>query len=305
VKRKKLLLGIDVGTTNVKAADLDCEGKILGFSLNNLDIINKKPNWFEQDSRQWWQAAVKSIKEALSSIPFSPNEISGIAVSGQGTAAAPVDSRGEPLRNALIWMDRRSQDQCDELSEYRDKAFEISGNEIDPVYNSLKILWIKENEPDIYKAAHKFLTTTEYINCRLTGNFASNDSDGGNLVSYNMKERNWSEELSEIYGIPISKLPDLHECTDIIGKVTKEASKQTGLIEGTPVAAGGEDTSSAALALGVKDVVQAYMSKGTSTNIGVCIDEPLGVRNIMTLPHVIKGLGLLNGNISTTGRCLQ
>ena len=129
--------------------------------MNNLDIINKKPNWFEQDSHQWWKTAAKSIKETLSSISFSPNEISGIAVSGQGTAATPVDSKGEPLRNALIWMDRRSQDQCDKLSEHRDKVFEISGNEIDPVYNSLKILWIKENEPDIYKATHKFLTTTE------------------------------------------------------------------------------------------------------------------------------------------------
>ena len=275
------------------------------MATETLGIINPRSEWVEQDSVIWWSKTAACIKELAAKYSLSEKHIAGIGVSGQGTGDLPVDKGGEALRNAIIWMDRRSESIARRLSPYRDRVFEVSGNDIDPVYNALEMIWVKENEPEIYKAAHKFLTATEFINFKLTGNFAANDSDGGNEISYDMATRNWSEELSGIYGIPIDKLLEIHECTVVIGGVTRKAAGQTGLPEGTPVVAGGEDTSSTALALGIENVGQSYMSTGTSTNIGVCIDRPTGVSNVMSFPHVIKGFRFLSGNISTTGRCLQ
>lgn len=305
MSQKQLLLGIDLGTTNVKVSVVTGGGEILGLSTRPLGLINTEPGWVEQDSRQWWESTVDCIREILTNVALPAGNIGGIGVSGQGTGATPVDTHGVALRHSIIWMDRRSEVIARRLSIHRDRVFELSGNDIDPVYNSLAMIWIKENEPKLFEATHKYLTATEFINHRLTGEFAANDSDGGNEISYDMSRRDWSEDLAEIYGIPVGMMPKIHECTDIIGRVSREAAEKTGLSAGTPVVAGGEDTSSAALALGIKDVGQSYMSTGTSTNIGVCIDRPIGVRNVMSFPHVIKDLRFLNGNISTTGRCLQ
>lgn len=147
MKEQKILLGIDVGTTNVKVAAINHAGEILGFSSKALDVVHPKPNWAEQDSCQWWQKTAECIRETLGEIPGTAAEIAGIAGSAQGTGATPVDSSGNPLRNSLIWMDRCAQEQCDRLAEYTEKVFEVSGNAIDPVYNTLEMIWLKEHEP--------------------------------------------------------------------------------------------------------------------------------------------------------------
>jgi len=195
--------------------------------------------------------------------------------------------------------------ECNEFNQNRDKIFEISGNNLDPVQNIASILWLKKHDPSTYEKTSKFLTATAFLNYKFTGNFVENISDADLSTLFDMNKNDWSEELANLYGVSIDKMPKIARCTDLIGKITKEASETTGLIEGTPVCAGGEDTSSAALAMGIYKDGQAGLSTGTSTNLVLCIEKNIAIKNFLNMPHVIYGQRFLTSNIPATGSCKQ
>lgn len=301
----KVFIGIDIGTTNVKVAAIDEHGTLLGFYTKQTPLITIKENWIEQSPDAWWDATIDCFTQMLKDDTVNVSSIKGIGVSAQGTGATFVDKAGLPIHNCLIWMDRRGEIIGKRHSDFRDRVFEISGNELDAVYNTLAAAWFKEFRPQDFSKTFKMLTATEYIIFKLTGVFSSNRSDAGNQMSYDAKEGNWSNEIMNHFGLSVDLLPQIHECTDIIGQVTTEAGKALNIKSGIPVIAGGEDTSSAALAMGVYKDGQTYYSSGTSTNLGVCVKDDFsktpGIPNVMTLPHVVKGMRLKSGNITTSG----
>ena len=303
----KLYVGIDIGTTNVKVAAINENGAIVGFFAKQTPLINIKENWIEQSPEAWWAATADCFAQMRRSLNVDVSGIEGIAVSAQGTGATFVDENGGYLHECLIWMDRRGEEIGKRHMDFRDKVFDISGNELDAVYNTLAAAWFREYMPKEFSKTYKMLTATEYILFKLSGIFASNRSDAGNEMSYDAKRERWSEEIMNRFGLSTDLLPEIHECTDIIGHVTEAAAKALGVKVGIPVIAGGEDTSSAAFAMGVYRNGQTYYSAGTSTNLGVCVTENLtknpGIPNVMTLPHVVKGMRLMSGNITTSGSC--
>lgn len=305
-RNESLLLGIDVGTTNTKATLIDTKCRIMGSASKGYPIHHPRPNWAQQEPSDWWKAVVETVKEIVASTNISPSAILGIGVSGQSSAVTPITHKGDVLRPSPLWMDRRSEEQTAWLKEVvGSEIFTIHGTEVDSWDAIPKILWMKKNEPSLYKQTYKFLSTTSYINFKLTGKFTMNLSDGGILCLYDRTAKDWSKDIAEIMGLDIEKLPPLYKCTEVIGKLSKEAAKSLGIPSGIPVIGGAVDTSAGVFALGITGPGQAYYVMGTGSNVGVCIDRPLSVKNLITFPHVVLDLELVNATMATTGVCLD
>lgn len=294
---EKLLLGIDIGTSACKAAVFDIDGKVVASATRGYPVYYPQKDFVEQNPLEWWQGACEAVKEALYNGKINPEAIAGIGIDGQSWAGLPVDKKGNPLHNAMIWMDRRASDQSKQMIEKLgfERIFDISGNSFDAAYTTPKILWLKENKPEIYKNTYKFLQSNSYIAFKLTGNMTQDLSQGYGLHMFNMKTGIYDEKLSENMGIDIEKLPDIFKCDDIVGTVTSKAALETGLIEGIPVVAGGLDAACGTLGAGVVEFGQTQEQGGQAGGMSICIDKALSHPKLILGYHVIPDAWLLQG----------
>lgn len=303
----KYLLGIDIGTTNVKAAIYNTEFVKKAEGSSEYSTYFPNTGWAEQSAEHWWNATVDALKQITATSIINPKDIQGICVSSQAPAVLPVDFDGHPLRNALIWMDRRSEKQCDYLREYitQEKVASITGNRIDPYFALAKILWYKENEPELYNRTYKILQVNGYVNFRLTGSFTCDKVHASLMGLFDVNKLTWSNELCMKLNIKQALLPKVFESTEIIGTVNKGAALATGLSEGIPVIAGNVDASSSALESGIIGSGEAVEMTGTSTVLMLGCDQWHNSINLVSMFHAIKDHSLLIGPISSTGASLK
>lgn len=300
------LLGLDIGTTNAKAVLLSAEGKILAAARERYGISFPKPGWAEQAPETWWRAVCWLTRQLKRIAPRAFAKIRAIGVSGQGCPLVAVSREGKALRPAILWLDTRAREEAAWMeSEVADLLLRTNGNRAGAYNLEPKALWLRRHEPQSFDRAHKFLTTVGYINLSLTGEFVLNHSDGGILFAYDRERRNWSRELLAKLGIPFDKYPRLAECREVIGQVTARAARESGLASGTPVVAGGEDTSAAALAAGATEPGDAYLSMGTAAVLGVVVEENLNEPRLLSFPHVLQGRTLFAGSMSSGGAALD
>jgi xylulokinase len=306
-KMNQALLGIDIGTTNAKAALFDTSGVLLGEAQQEYDTVYARPGWAEQTPGDWWNATVVTVRRLLNTLPVESRDIAAISVSSQAPTVLPVDDQGTPLRPALIWMDRRSEDQCVRLRQTvdADRLMAINGNRIDPYFGAPKILWLLENEPYVAKRTRFFLQANGYINFKLTGRFTIDASHASLVQCYDMTLGDWSDELCSTMRIPRGKLPPVLPCTEVIGKVSAHAARATGLLSGTPVVAGAVDGVAAALEAGVVASGEAVEMTGTSTVLLICVKEPPRIPALIALAHAVPGAYLLVGAMVSTGANLR
>jgi xylulokinase len=297
-----LVLGIDVGTSSTKAVLADVEGRFLASASSSYDYATPQPGHAEQNPEDWWQAVRAVVGELLSSYPRARSRLQAVGVSGQGVAAVLLDRHRQPLRNAILWVDTRSSAHSAGLDRtHGERLAAISGKKPAPYNVEPKLLWIRENEPEVWEQVWKVTTTTGYITLRLAGKAIMNHSDAGILLAYDLKNRVWSEEAMAGMNLPPHIFCDLASCHQIIGRITAEAANETGLPPGLPVIAGGEDTSSAGLAMGVVSEDQIQLSMGTAMTVYAPVREPRGVPNLLAFPHVLEGLTLLGGSMVAGG----
>lgn len=294
---KRFVLGIDVGTSSVKcvAAPLD------GGKLRNADAAyshsTPHPGWAEQDPQTWWDAAGQCVRALLTEQPEVRNELAAVAVCGQGAAAVLLDREFRPTRPAILWMDARSAPQARVLMEAAGEEITHGSGKRPAAYNvEPKLLWVSEHEPNVWRRTAHVLTTTSYITYRLTGRAIMNRSDAGILLSYDLRERNWSPLLQRRMGIPTGCYPPVAGCEDVIGEIDAEAAAMTGIRAGTPVLAGGEDTSAAALAAGVDSPGSAILSLGTAGTIYSASPQVATHPRLLAFPHVLPDLTLIGGS---------
>ena len=294
---EKLLLGIDIGTSACKVAIFDLDGNVITQSNKPYLVYYSEKDFVEQDAEEWWNAVCEAIKECLKENDINPLRIAGIGIDGQGWAALPVDVKGKPLHNAIIWMDRRSSKQCEEVLEKigKERILEVSGNSFDATYTTPKILWLKENKPDIYMNTYKFLQSNSYIAFKLTGVMTQDLSQGYGLHCFNIKTGKYDEQLCKELGISLDKLPDICACDNIVGAVTREASLVTGLAIGTPVVAGGLDAACGTLGAGVIEFGQTQEQGGQAGGMSICLEKPIVHEKLILGFHVIPGAWLLQG----------
>ncbi|WFR58580.1 xylulokinase [Anaerocolumna sp. AGMB13025] len=298
---KKYLLGIDIGTSACKIAVFNREGEVISSGNGEYPVYYKEPGYVEQNPDEWWEAISQTIKAVIQKAGIEKEEIAGIGVDGQSWAAIAIDEGGKVLTNTPIWMDTRSDAICNRLNKElgEDPIFSLAGNSLKPAYTTAKILWYKENLPEVYGKIYKILQSNSFIVYRLTGVLSQDKSQGYGLHCFDMHTGAWNEEMCNRLSIPINFLPEIYDCHQVVGQVTKEAAKLCGLAEGTPVVAGGLDAACGTLGAGVIHAGETQEQGGQAGGMSICLDEYSADKSLILSFHVVPGLWLLQGG--TTG----
>src|SRR6266536_1254801 len=246
---KSFFLGIDTSTTSSKALLIDEGGEVIAVSSSPHTLQTPRLLWSEQDPRQWWEAVSASIRFVLQKTGIGGERIGAVGLTGQMHGLVLLDEAGNVLRPAILWNDQRTQSQCNEIHQImgKEKFIQITGNIALTGFTAPKILWVKENEPDVYAKAKHVLLPKDYIRYKLTSEYALDKADGSGTVLFDLKSRDWSQEVLEALEINSSWMPLTFEGTEYTGYVTEEAASITGLKVGTPVAAGGGDQTAQAV----------------------------------------------------------
>ncbi len=291
-----LICVFDVGTTGTRTMIFDINGKEIARAYEEYPVVEQPIGISEQDPITWWNAVKSTCNKIIKSGVIDPNDIIGISAAFQRATTTIIDINGEILHPALTWMDER------EVTDF--KGFQEEGGLRRAIP---KILWLKNNESELYSRTSKIISTDSYIYMKLCGACVTDPTNGINSI-LNMSTLQWDDNLADLYDIPVNLLPELRTPGEIIGELTNEAAKSLGLNPNTPIIMGGGDQQCAALSLGVINKGQAKVTFGTGTIVDYVVDEPIksvGDIPIFSFPHVIKGKWVIEGVMPGTGTALK
>lgn len=269
-------LGIDVSTTATKALIIDEGGVVRGVGISEYDFETPQPLWSEQHPDLWWQGAQNALNAAAHQADIDPGQIAAVGLTGQMHGLVLLDEQGQVLRNAILWNDQRTQQQCDDIHAIIGKArfIQTSGNVALAGFTAPKILWVKENEPEVYARCAHVLLPKDFVRLKLTGEYAMDKADGAGTVLMDVAQREWSQTLLDELDIPVEWMPQLFEGTQVTGTITAQAARITGLTIGTPVVAGGGDQSAQAVGVGAVSSGVVALTLGTSGVVFTSTDQP-------------------------------
>ena len=302
-------LGIDTSTTSSKALLINPLGEVIAVASSPHTLQTPKPLWSEQNPSEWWKAVSASIKSVLEKAGVGGERIAAIGLTGQMHGLVLLDEAGNVLRPAILWNDQRTQDQCDEIHRRigRERFIQITGNVALTGFTAPKILWVKENEPDVFTKTRHVLLPKDYIRYKLTGRYAMDKADGAGTVLFDLKSRDWSAEVLEALEIDASWMPQTFEGPQFTGYVTDEAEKITGLKAGTPVAAGGGDQAAQAVGVGAVEPGIVGLTVGTSGVVFAttpsALVEPEG--RLHAFCHAVPGMWHFMGVMLSAAGSLQ
>ncbi|KUO41339.1 MAG: xylulose kinase [Hadesarchaea archaeon DG-33] len=270
------LIGIDVGTTGVKVLLINEKGLVVSRAFMEYPLHIPQLGWAEQNPENWWDATVKGVKKVLEDSVLSSEEVTALGLTGQMHGSVFLDKKNHVLRPAILWCDQRTASQCAEITEKigRDRLIQLTCNPTFTGFTAPKILWVRENEPDIYKKSNKILLPKDYIRFKLTGDYATDVSDASGTSLLDVKKRKWSEKVLDELNIREDLLPKVYESPEITGEISREASASTGLKLGTPVVGGAGDNAAGAVGSGVIKEGVVWASIGTSGVVFASCDKP-------------------------------
>ena len=302
-------LGIDTSTTSSKALLIDERGKVVCVASSPHTLQTPKPLWSEQDPREWWQAVSASIRSVLAQSRLGGQAIGAVGLTGQMHGLVLLDEAGEVLRPAILWNDQRTQPQCDEIHTRigREKFIRITGNVALTGFTAPKILWVRENEPEVFAKGRHVLLPKDYIRYKLIGEYAMDKADGAGTVLFDLAKRDWSEEVLAALEIPRSWMPRTFEGPECTGFVSDEAATLTGLKTGTPVVAGGGDQAAQAVGVGAVEPGIVGLTVGTSGVVFAttpsALVEPQG--RLHAFCHAVPGMWHFMGVMLSAAGSLQ
>ena len=268
------LMGIDVGTTGVKTVLITPKGKLIARAINSYPLHIPYPNWVEQNPEDWWQATILSIQQMLRESRVDVSQITGIGLSGQYHGAVLIERKHKVLRPCILWCDQRTTKQGEYIitTVGKERLMRIACTPGFPYFTACKLLWVRENEPEVYEKIFKILLPKDYIRLKLTGNFATDVTDASGTLFLNVRERKWSSEMLDCLDVDQTILPDCVESSEVTGKVTKKAAERTGLRAGIPVVGGAGDQAAQAVGNGVIEEGLVVCTMGTSGVVFVPTD---------------------------------
>ena len=272
--KKRLLVGLDVGTSGAKCIVCDEEGRVLASSTQEYPLYTPRPGWAEQNPEDWWQAVVRGLRAILPKVP--KEDIVGISFSGQMHGLVPLDDENRVIRPSMLWCDQRTDEQCTWITE---KAGGLSGllaytnNRMLTGYTGGKLLWLREKEPENFARMKIFCCPKDYVRFRLTGKVATDVSEASGTGFFNTKERKWSEELIALSGLPRDIFPEAHESVETAGYITAEAAELTGLPKGLRASFGGGDAVIQTTGTGLVKPGVIGVVIGTAGNVSMGLDR--------------------------------
>jgi len=272
----RYLVGVDVGTTGAKTILIDERGELVATSLVEYPLHTPRPKWAEQDPADWWRGTVDSIKNVLSKSKVKSEDVIGVGLSGQMHGLVLIDKDHNVLRPAILWCDVRTTEQCHYITEKVGKELLVKStcNPALEGFTAPKVIWVRDNEPEVYEKAHKMLLPKDYVRFLLTGEIASEVSDAAGTILFDVRNREWSQEVLDRLEISPDLMPPVYESIDVCGRITPKVAKMTGLKSGTPVVAGGADNACTAVGNGIVVTGRTSASLGTSGTMLTPTDVP-------------------------------
>ena len=300
---KNCILAHDLGTSGNKATLFDESGAMIASKTASYPTNYAEGNRAEQNPDDWWKAIVDTTRALLAEV--KDIKIAAVALSGQMMGCLCVDKNGRALRPHLLYCDQRSIEQEQQLAELIDplEFYAITGHRISASYSIEKLMWIRQHEPDVFANTSVMLNAKDYINFRLTGVFATDPSDASGTNAYDLNRWAWSEKIIEAAKLDMSLFPQVRQSIDVIGEITVEAARETGLQAGTPVVCGGGDGSCAGVGVGCVKPGSAYNYLGSSSWIALTVEKPIvdRQRRTMNWAHVVPGMLHPSGTMQTAG----
>jgi len=282
----ELVLAIDAGTTGVRSMFFDKSGNVAAKAYSEFESIFPHPSWVEQRAESWWEKSCETIRRCIKEENIRPEQVVAISVTNQRETVVPIDKDGIVLRNAIVWQDRRTVEQC-QLIE--------------------KILWIRENEKKIYDKTDKFLLVHDYLIYRLSGELVTDYSNASRTLLFDIREGKWSESVLNTLDISQENLPVPVQSGTPVGELNDRGARETGLKRGTPIIAGGGDQQCAALGVGVVREGMIKSTTGTGTFLlahsnNVKMDPS---RRVLCSRHVVPSAFVVEASMFTTGSALK
>jgi xylulokinase len=299
-----LFLGLDVGTSGVKAILVSRLGVVGAAATTALTMSTPRPGWAEQNPDDWWIAALASMHELRQARPDATVEAVGI--SGQMHSSVFLDRTGAVIRPALLWCDGRTTAECAEITERvggEERLRDLACNPALEGFTLPKVLWLRRHEPEAFARLATVLLPKDYIRYRLTGVLATDPSDASATLMYDTAHLRWSEEILSAVGLTTSIVPQVGGSAEVLGRVTPDAASVTGLAAGTPVVGGGADNACGAAGVGVVTQGEVVTSWGTS---GTVLAPTLAPRvdpklRAHTFCHVVPNVWYMMGVVLTAG----
>jgi xylulokinase len=291
----RYIITVDLGTSSTKTSLWTDAGQLVAHASSAYNLHRAEPLWAEIDPDTWWQAVCETIRKVLAKSGVTPANIAGIGVDAVSWTLIPVDSAGNPLRPAMIWLDRRAEEETTWLKSLpeAEDLVNLDANPLDAAYIAPKLIWLKKNQPDIFNSAHKFLEATGFIVSRFTGEFICDYTQAYGYHFFDLKNARWDQQAAQKIGVPIEKMPRLCPSAEVVGTVTEKAAAQTGLTPGIPVIAGCLDAAVGALGSGVIKPGQTNEQGGQAGGVGISLDHFLVEPRLIFSHHVIAGQYLL------------
>jgi xylulokinase len=287
---KNYMLGVDLGSGAVKATLLSKEGEIAGISNVEYPTHYPKTGWAEQEPEEWYGAFKKGIGLLFENSSVNPKDIAVLAIDSATHTSVLMDEDFNVLRPAIFWTDQRSVTQSEVLNrEYGETLFKLAYHYSNPVWTLPQLIWVRENEPDVWKRTRRIVFAKDYLRYRVTGDYATDTIDAMGTLFFDPDKMEWSEELCGILGFPVAQLPEALAPTQVVGNVTAEVSKDTGLSQDTQVIAGSTDTALELFAAGAVEEGQATVKLATAGRICVVTDCALPHPHLINYRHIVPG----------------
>jgi len=288
------IIAYDLGTGGVKGVMYDSVGRLLADSFFSYETWYPNTGWHEQAPDDWWNSFIKCTQDLIARAKTDPSDIACLALSGHSCGAVPIDKEGRLLRKRTpIWSDMRANVQAERFLKNisLDDWYDITGANMPGTYSVFKLMWYMDNEPDVIQNAFKIIGTKDYINFLLTGNIVTDHSYATSNGVYDLFTHSNSDLLIRASGIDRRLLPDIIASTDVVGAVTEQAAKATGLKQGVKVVCGGVDNACMALGSGGIQSGRTYTNLGSSAWIAITTDKPLIDHKIYSnvFGHILPG----------------
>jgi len=304
------LLSIDVGTTSIKVGLFTTNGKLKAMSTQEYTLLTPSSNMVELPADVYWMALGKGVKEVLDSSEVHPESILALSLASQAETLICVDNKGKVLRNAIVWLDTRAEEESQEIAKNfpPELLYKKTGlPEMSPIWPAPKILWLKRNEPDVFNHTSKFLIVKDYLIWKLTGDFSTDPTESSSTCYLKLKEKDWWDEMLRFIGVKRNQLPAIFPSHEVVGNISSQAKSELGLSLNTKVIAGSMDQMAGALGAGNIEPGIITESTGTALAVVATVDKPVydPRRRVPCAPHCVPDRFVLYPYSETSGIVLK
>lgn len=304
-----MLLGIDLGTSSLRAAVVDEAGRIAGLGQEEYGIDSPRPGWAEQDTAVWWRAAVTAVRRAVAAAGVRAEAIGGIGLSGQMHGTVLVDAEERPLGPAIIWADGRSAEEARRLNDEvgLERLAAVAGNRVSPGFMAATLAWLARRQPGRLGGARWSLLPKDYLRLRMTGEAATEPSDAGASLLLDITTDEWSPDLLAAAGVEAGLLPPVMQSAAVAGRLRPRQAEELGLAPGTPVVAGAGDQAAQAVGNGVISERLASSTIGTGGQVFQPCSRPVAdpLLRLHCFRHAVPGTWFLMAAMLSAGLSLR